>query len=124
MGTIFSQPTTPLLKENPVEMNNNVLTNHSIKKYNTKKIVIQPNAFDIFERRPAILQTVYEHERENYPESPKEESSKVYDNRSLQQISYLSGTDFYDLQKIGKENVFVTDDIIVRKTHSKVTTQS
>jgi hypothetical protein len=124
MGTIFSQQTTPLLKENVVEMNNNVLTNRSIKKYKTKKIVIQPNAFDIFERPPRILQTVHEHDRENYPDSPKEESSKVYDNRSLQQISYLSGTDFYDLQKIGKENVFVTDDIIVRKTHSKVTTQS
>ena len=120
MGTIFSQQTTPLLKENVVEPKNNVITNRSVKKYKSNKIVIQPNAFDIFERPPKILQTVHEHEIENYPESPKEESTKVYDNQPLQQIAYLSGTDFYDLQKMGQEKVFVTDDIIVRKIHPKI----
>jgi hypothetical protein len=120
MGTIFSKQTTPLLKENVVETTNNVIINRSVKKYKNNKIVIQPNAFDIFERPPKILQTVHEHEIENYPESPREESTKVYDNHSLQHITYLSGTDFYDLKKMGQENVFVTDDIIVRKTHSKI----
>jgi hypothetical protein len=117
MGTIFSQQTTPLLKENVVEPINIVRT---VKKYKTNKIIIQPNAFDIFERPPKILQTVQEHERENDPESPREESTKVYDNQQLQQITYLSGTDFYDLQKTGQNVVFVTDDIIVRKTHPKI----
>jgi hypothetical protein len=119
MGTIFSQKTTPLLKENVVETSSNVLTNRSVKKYKPKKVIIQPNAFDIFERPPKILHTVHEHEIENYPESPNEESTKVYDNRSLQQISYLSGTDFYDLQKMGQNKIFVTDDIILCKTHTK-----
>jgi hypothetical protein len=118
MGTIFSQQTTPLLKENVVEPINIVRT---VKKYKTNKTIIQPNAFDIFERPPKILQTVQEHEIENYPESPREESTKVYDNQQLQQITYLSGTDFYDLQKTGQNVVFVTDDIIVRKTHPKIT---
>lgn len=123
MGTIFSsevQPAAPLLQEHKINVQSNLLSNQSVKKYKKKAKVQQ--AFDIFERRAESLDTIQEHERENYPESPKEVSVKVYDNQALQQIGYVSGMEFYDLKNIDKDTVMITDDIVIRKTHKKMAT--
>ena len=123
MGVLFSseiKPATPSLTENINEPPLHVPTYRSVKKYKTHKVVIQPNVCNVFQRHAVPLYPIQEHERENYPESPKEEAAKVYDNQKLQQIGYLSGTDFYDLKKVGQDTVMVTDDIILRKTHKKV----
>jgi hypothetical protein len=120
MGTIFSsevKPAAPLLQEHRTEAQSNILPNRSVKKY--KKKVNPPQAFDIFERRAEPLHPIQEHEQENYPESPKEMSVKIYDNHALQQMGYVSGMEFYDLKKIEKDIVYITDDIIMRKTHKK-----
>ena len=124
MGTFFSsevKPAAPLLQEQKTEVESNILSNRSVKKYKKKGNL--PQAFDIFERRAEPLHPIQEHERENYPDSPKEMSVKLYDNQALQQMGYVSGMEYYDLKKIEKDTYYITDDIIIRKTH-KITSNN
>ena len=135
MGGFFSsEPVTPLLKN---ETRNNRVSNashtpsvsvaSSIVRYKSPQ-----QAFDIFERPPHSLDTVYEHdkEREEVPDHPVEEqqisapnevqetSGTIYYNRVLEQIQDISAKEFYDLRRVGVAPVLITDDIVLKRHRS------
>lgn len=135
MGSLFSsEPVQPLLPANG--------RSAEISRYST----LHPSkqAFDIFERPPGTLDTVYEHEkeREPVPDHPVEEqttdppiaphqvqdakdakdakdaretSEKIYYNNVLEQIQDISKKEFYDLRRIDVQPVIVTDDIVLKR---------
>ena len=132
MGGFFSsEPVTPLLtnSSNRVPQASSVSVASSIIRYKTTHHV-----FDIFERPPNTLDTVYEHdkEREEVRDHPVEErdspmlipneieetSQTIYYSKPLEKIENNSHKSFYDLRRIDIQPVVVTDDIVLRRQRS------
>lgn len=143
MGGFFSsEPVTPLLQSQ--NRNNRVShTSHASSVSVASSIVrYKPpqHVFDIFERPPGSLDTVYEHEKEreevydhpvekridtgdilsvpNEIQDPMETNEKIYYNQTLEQIQNISSKEFYDLRRVGVQPVMVTDDIVLRRQRS------
>jgi hypothetical protein len=131
MGGFFSsEPVTPLLQN--TNSSNRVSVASSIVRYKPPQ-----HAFDIFERPPSSLDTVYEHdkEREEVPDhpveqqmdmvdtlsvpngiqDPKETKEKIYYSNVLEQIQNISAKEFYDLRRVDVQPVIVTDDIVLKR---------
>jgi len=126
MGGFFSsEPVTPLLTNS----SNRVSVASSIVRYKT-----QHHAFDIFERPPNTLDTVYEHDKEQEevrdhsveerepplvtPNEVQETSQTIYYSKPLEKIQDIANKGFYDLRRIGVQPVIVTDDIVLRRQRS------
>lgn len=140
MGGFFSsEPVTPLLqsqnRNNPVSPASNVSSvsiASSIVRYKPPQ-----HAFDIFERPPSSLDTVYEHDKEREPvpdhpveqqistddpssipnevQDPNETKEKIYYNNVLEQIQDISAKEFYDLRRVDVQPVIITDDIVLKR---------
>ena len=130
MGSLFSsEPVQPLLPSN-----GRVAETSRYSTLHPKK-----HAFDVFERPPGTLDTVYEHEkeRESVPDHPVEDrenfdqltaphqvqytnetNEKIYYNNVLDQIQDISKKEFYDLRRVDVKPVIVTDDIVLRRHRS------
>ncbi len=140
MGGFFSsEPVTPLLQHS----NGNNRVSHashtpsvsvasSIVRYKSPH-----HAFDMFERPPRSLDTVYEHDKEREPipehpveeqlneedvlsvpneiQDPREMSGKIYYNQTLEKIQDISKKEFYDLRRVGVAPVLITDDIVLKR---------
>lgn len=139
MGALLSsEPVKPLLPNticSSSSQNHNVSVASSIMRYKPPQ-----QAFDIFERPPSSLDTVYEHEkeREEVHDHPMEQrmnaegeasmpneildsretKETIYYKQTLEQIQGSSNEEFYDLRRIGVKPVMVTDDIILRRQRS------
>ena len=131
MGGFFSsEPVTPLLtnRSNRVPHSSRVSVASSIIRYKTTH-----HAFDIFERPPNTLDTVYEHDKEReevrdhpveedspvvIPNEVQETSQTVYYNKPFETIQDISNKEFYDLRRIDVQPIVVTDDIVLRRQRS------
>ena len=87
--------------------NDNKITNKqscipTIQRRKTKKVTIRSKEFNIFERQPDSLETIYEHEKEDGIEinpsrinESRDTEQKIYYKKELDQIQNTSGSNYF-----------------------------